>query len=136
MISGKHFKVEIGHDDQGLTVTVTHVPTGRQRFDHPGQGEGIGALQERLKSDLLFGFFDEKDFVCECGRCSVEGQFGDYYRVVHLPTNRSKQMDSVTSPGVKNHYELLIDLLVEELWREGLLPKKVEGVIRPHQIET
>lgn len=126
MVSGKHFHYEIGYDEHGLTVTVIHKPTGRRRLDHAKQGEDAPALQRRLVRDLLYAFYDEKDFACCVGRCSVDGRSGDFHSVEHVPTKRSKSLNTITSPDVKNPHETLLDSLVEELWREGLLPK-VEG---------
>ena len=126
MISDKHFHYEVGHVDQGVTVKVAHIPTHREKLVHLGPGETVADAQKNLKYELLTGFMDEKDFRSDIGRCKVDGKFGTFFRVVHIPTNRSQHMNSITSPGIKNHHELLLDMLIEELWREGILPKAVD----------
>ncbi|MCA9098847.1 MAG: hypothetical protein KDA36_10680, partial [Planctomycetaceae bacterium] len=62
MISDKHFHYEVGHDDQGVTVKVAHIPTHREKLVHLGPGETVADAQKNLKYELLTGFMDEKDF--------------------------------------------------------------------------
>ena len=124
MISRKHFHYDVGHDDQGLTVSVTHKPTGRQKTARLGRGEKVQTVQARLVGDLLTSFVDLRDFVFHVGRCEVNGRIGDRYQAEHIPTGRSKSMNTVDNPGVKHPHEALLDALVEELWHDGILPRQ------------
>jgi hypothetical protein len=129
LVSRKHFQCEVGYDDHGLIVTVTHKVTGLRKMDRPGQGENISTLQSRLIREMRATFCDDNDFVFHMGRCVVDGRVGDWYEVEHVPTQRRKSFNTVSSPDVKRAREWLLDSLVQELWDDAVLgPKPVERV--------
>jgi hypothetical protein len=121
MISDKHFHHEVGFDD-GLEVRVTHTPTGHCKTGRPRTGENVRAVQLRLVRELLADIYDFKEFVFRIGRFEVDGRVGDFHEIEHLPTKRTKSLDTITRPDIKRPIEDLLDSLVEELWRDGIRP--------------
>lgn len=85
MLGPDHFRVEIGYDDLGVLVTVSHLPTKQQRSARPNKGETVSKAQERLQAELVRTFLDMNDFRVQMGRCEVDGKIGGFYRVEHLP---------------------------------------------------
>ena len=120
------FHIDIGYDDAGLLVTVSHLPTKQQRSARPHNGERVYAIQLRLQSELMCTFFDLKDFRFEMGRCEVDGKIGGFYRVEHVPTERTLALDTIASPHIKGLQDVL-ELLLDDLWRDGLLALKSDA---------
>lgn len=123
MVGEQHFQFEVGGDEGGLLVTVTHRTTGRRLVGRPNADRGVRGTQSRLVQELLDEFFVPADYVFATGRCGARsgGQTGTFYRVVHIPTGRSQSMDSITVPNTPQPHAQLLDVLVEELWQHGLL---------------
>lgn len=124
MVSRKNFQFEIGYDEAGLVVIANHQPTGWRRQARPKPGESIPFVQQRLMREMLDEFFNEKDYEMSVGRCSVDGQNGSFFSVVHRPTKRGKSINTIENPGERMRHEKVLDELVEELWRDGLLLRR------------
>lgn len=131
VIAPGDFRVEIGHDGDGPLVTVTHVPTRQSRSARPRQGETCARVQNRLTGDLTLTFFAVDDYAFEVGRCVMDGKSGGFCTAKHLPSGRSKTVDTVTSPHLKRPQQAVIELLLDELWRDGLLPVKPQSEETP-----
>jgi len=113
--------IEVGGDDSGLYVAVTHRTTGRRLFARPDLSCGVASTQERLERQVVAEFFVPDDYQLETGRCGDGERYGTFYRVAHLPTGRSRRMDSLTNADTRQAHARLLDALVEELWHDGLL---------------
>jgi hypothetical protein len=127
VLSGKYFHYDIGYNDGELFVTVTHMPTGLRKARRPRRGESVAAVQQSLVRELRAGLVDERDFAFHSGRCAIAGRAGDWYAVEHLPTKRTRSLDSITRPDVTQPHDWLLDALVEELWHQGILPKQADS---------
>src|SRR5471030_2905688 len=114
MLAPQDFHIEIGHDDKGIFVKVLHLPTEQQRFARPNHGQKVSRVQEKLHAELVRTFLNMNDFRVQMGRCDIDGKIGDFYRVEHLPSNRTKSLDTITSPHVKSPQQVL-ELLLEDL---------------------
>lgn len=53
MISQKYFQYEVGYDDDGLTVTMTHKVTGYQRTEHVCEGESVDKVQSQITAEFV-----------------------------------------------------------------------------------
>jgi hypothetical protein len=126
MLGPRNFHVDIGYDDAGLLVTVSHLPTKQQRSARPKKGENVSKVQERLHAELVRTFLELEDLCFEVGRCEVDGKIGGFYRVEHLPSKRTKCLDTITSPN-QNIQQQVLELLLEELWHDGLLSVKSDA---------
>ncbi len=126
MLGPNNFQVDLTYGDAGLLVTVSHLPTKQHRSARPKNGEKASKVQARLQAELVRTFFDLNEFCFEVGRCEVDGKLGGFYRVEHLPSKRTKSLNTVTSPHAKSHQQMLESLL-EDLWRDGLLSPKPVG---------
>ncbi len=130
MVSEKFLLFEVGGDDNGLFVTVTHRTTGRKLTARLDPDCGVASTWARLGRELVGEFHVSGDYLFEVGRCQVEGRFGTFHRVIHQPTGRSRKVDSVTG-DIRHARVRLLDSLVEELWRAGLLPRLADEA-EPH----
>ncbi len=127
MLGPKHFRIEVGYDDMGMLVTISHVPTNQKRSARPTNGETCAKVQDRLRAELIGTFFKTSDFRFQMGRCEVDGRIGDFFSVEHSPSGRSKLIDTIASPYVRNHQQALLDSFLEELWQDGILALKLDA---------
>jgi hypothetical protein len=121
MLGIKHFRTLYDADEQGPIVTVTHLPTNQTYSARPTAGQSTRKVRSVLEHQIIATFLNfEADLRFEVGRCELRGKIGGFYRVQHLPTQRSKSCNTIDSPNI-DHNDL-IDMLLLELWNEGLLP--------------
>jgi hypothetical protein len=124
MLGQGHFHVEVGCDDEGMLVTISHAPTNQERSGRPMDGETCAKVQDRLRNELIRTFFSLSDFRFQMGRCQVDGKIGDFYSVEHLPSRRSKSLDTISTPNSRYPHHELLESLLDDLWSEGVLPRK------------
>lgn len=121
MVSQEYLQIEVGGDDSGMFVVVTHRTTGRRLVARPDSTCGVAGTQARLARQVVAEFFAPNDYELETGRCGDGERFGTFYRVVHRPSGRSRHMDSLAAADTRQAHARLLDALVEELWHAGLL---------------
>lgn len=119
MVSDEYVQIEVGWNDDGLFVAITHRITGRRLVARLEVGHGVADTQARLACEVVAEFFIPDDYLFETGRRGADGQIGTFTRVVHQPSGRSRMMNSLTSTDTRPLH--LLDALVEELWHAGLL---------------
>jgi hypothetical protein len=128
MISQKYFRYQVGYDDRGLTVTITHQVTGYQHTEHVCEGESVDTVQSRMTNKFVRSLVDvDRDLVLKHGRvgCSSYYAGGDsWWQVEHIPSQRtvSAEFDN----EVKDGKVQIVDLLIEELWRAGIISVPID----------
>jgi hypothetical protein len=123
MISKKYFQYQVGYDDRGLTVTITHQKTGYQRTEHVCEGESVDTVQSRMTNEFVRSLVDvDRDLVLRHGRVgcsSYNAGGGTWWQVEHIPSQRT--VSAEFGKEVKDGKVQIVDLLIEELWREGII---------------
>lgn len=68
MVSDEYVQIEVGWNDDGLFVAITHRITGRRLVARLEVGHGVADTQARLACEVLAEFFIPDDYLFETGR--------------------------------------------------------------------
>lgn len=119
MLLPEDFGIRVDYDENGLIIEVTHKPTGQIRAARPTNKESVGAVQQRLITEIKEQFPAPKDFRVEYQFVRDEsGNGGTAVVISHLPSGTSRYFPS-GSPQVD--VKQAIDEIVSELWHEARL---------------
>jgi pantothenate kinase len=102
---------------------MTHKVTGYQRTEHVCEGESVGKVQSQITAEFVQSLVNvDRDLklMHERVRCSsYNAGGGTLWQVEHIPSQRT--ISAEFGKEVKDGKVQIVDLLIEELWREGII---------------